>query len=688
MATHFKIENNWVILAVDEEGRLATLRNKKSEVEYAGQCPLWRLYAQENSELDVELTSSGVRPVITITGDRLTLDYPQVSKKGAAMEIRVTIEAWLRENEVCWSIALSNHEPGLVIRECQFPLLGGLPVDTELITSQNGGEKITDLKTELEGKSTLFMAPDHLFTGFTIPYPFPAATNCFVLARPEQGLYFGCHYQPVERTLHQFRMYPKEGIEAGFVRFPGISAGEEWSCGIFVTAPYLGSWHVAAKKYRAWADLWFRKPEAPAWVRRLNGWQRIILQHQYGERHYTFRQLPEIEADGVRSGIDTLFMFGWHLGGHDNNYPDYRPEPRLGTETELREGIQHFNRRGGHVLLYANGRLIDTASEFHRTTGRRISIKDFSGNEVRESYEFRGSGNFVSEFARHSFAIACPSCPEWFDVLRGLADLALDMDCHSLFLDQAGSAEYPCCDAGHNHPPLRMGTIHAKAEALRRLRDYLRERNPEMALGIELLSDVTAQHADYVHGLTGGCVAPAGWKEADGKPATRGFLEWFRYTFPEVILSDREIRDDSDIERRVNHAVLLGLRSDVEIYRCRKTIAEAPRYADWLARVNHLRREHADLLLEGRYVDTEGFSCNGDDVEARAFCRDEEMAVVVTQSHLSSARVSMSAVGFILERWDNVGTARVEPSGTDGCSLVLSRHALVVLRWRRNKGLS
>lgn len=684
--TLFQIENALVLLAVNDEGNLVVLKNKETGFNYAGGCPLWRLYLQNESELDVELSPVGCNPVITADHDRLTMHYPQLLREGIPIAIAVTIEAWLQDDDVCWSIALSNREPGLVVRECQFPLVGGLHLDQtpELITSQNGGEKIPDLRGELASKNTQFMAPDHLFVGFTVNYPFPASTNSFVLNGPEQGLYFGCHHYPVDRTLHLFRLYPEDGVEAGFARFPMVADGEQWTCQTFVTSPYRGTWHVAARKYRSWADTWFSKPSPPDWVKRLNGWQRIIMQHQYGAKHYTYRNLPQIWADGELSGINTLFMFGWHLGGHDNNYPDYRPDPRLGTEEELRSGIDHFNRNGGHVLLYANGRLIDTASQFYRTIGHRISIKDFTGNELRESYEFRGAGNFVAEFARRSFVIACPSCQEWLTVLKGLAEQALAWNCHSLFLDQAGSAEYPCCDNSHEHPPLWMGSVQAKAETLHYLRDYLRARNPQMALGIELLTDVTAQYVDYVHGLTGGCIVDGDWEKEGSKPNARGFLDWFRYAFPEVILSDREIRDDRDIERRVNHALLKGLRSDVEIYRCRKTIAEAPRYAEWLAQVNQLRQEHADLLLEGRYVDVEGFSYDNQEVDARAFCRGDEMATVITQSHLPSTRVSVTAPGFSLERWSAVGSGEVFSSEANLCSLTLPRHALVVLRWRRD----
>ncbi|MDD3545168.1 MAG: hypothetical protein PHG96_07410, partial [Kiritimatiellae bacterium] len=42
-------------------------------------------------------------------------------------------------------------------------------------------------------------------------------------------------------------------------------------------------------------------------------------------------------------------------------------------------------------------------------------------------------------------------------------------------------------------------------------------------------------------------------------------------------LSDREIRDDRpDVAWRVNHNLLIGLRADVEIYRCRGLIDETP----------------------------------------------------------------------------------------------------------------
>lgn len=716
-SSQFILENDHVQLIINEYGRLDALLNKITGHNHAGGTPLWRLYVQEKNEMDVELAAEDVQPFITHDDERLTLRYSSIQYKGLPANIAICIEVYLRESDVHWQILIENNQPELVIRECHFPLLGGLNerVTPGLITSENGGERINDLRQELQKRETGYMAPDHLFTLFSIGYPYPAATNCFVLTGSEEanisspgsmtgGLYFGCHTWPVERTLHQFRLYPAHheqedpakthGIEAGFVRFPNLATGQTWECGPFVISPYSGSWHTAARKYRSWAGNWFDKNKLtpPGWLRRSNGWQRIIMQHQYGTFHYNFDDLPVIHKDGMESGINALFMFGWHRGGHDNNYPDYEPDPGLGGETQLRRKIAQFGAHGGHVLLYANGRLIDTTSTFYRKTGHRISIKDLFGQEIREAYKFRGPGNFVSECATRSFAVACPSCAEWFDVLRALAEKAVAWGCHSLFLDQAGMNEYPCCDASHGHGPLWSGAMMAKADTLRRLRDLLRAARPEMALGIEWLNDVTAQYADYVHSITGGCsVTNPDWLERAQRPRSRSFIEWFRYTFPEVILSDREIRDDRDVERRVNHAVLKGLRSDVEIYRCRKTIASAPRYASWLAQVNKLRQTHADLLLEGVYVDTEYFCVDNSEVDARAFCDGDnihakamprQLAVVLAQSHLALAATHVTAPGYRIVRWDAVGAATaVIPPDSLCASLTLPRHSLIITRW-------
>ena len=98
------------------------------------------------------------------------------------------------------------------------------------------------------------------------------------------------------------------------------------------------------------------------------------------------------------------------------------------------------------------------------------------------------------------------------------------------------------------------------------IHDYIsRECDPDFAIGTEMLADFTAMRCDFVHIIK-------------IQPGYENFAELFRYTFPEIPFSDRRIRDDRDIESRVNMTLIKGLINDIEIYRCRDLIDKTPHY--------------------------------------------------------------------------------------------------------------
>lgn len=679
-----RLVNEQIALGFSPEGSLVELTHVKVGHNHSGGLGLWRLYGQVGDEIDVEITPPLEAPATRRDGDTLILEYVGAQMRGCPVKILVQVRVSLVGDESHWTIELKNEEPGLTIRECQFPLVGNLnlPQGHGLIWSKSGGERVADVKEEIRRQHSQFMAQDHIFLSLLTLYPAnTAAMNCFLLAGEKHGLYLGCHDPSLEYTGHSLRLYGDK-LEAGFARYPVVAPGSSAKLNGFVLAPYQGSWHDGAFRYRTWADSWFRPARPPAWVSRMNGWQRIILKHQYGEKHYQYDQLPQIEQEGSASGIANLFMFGWWKGGMDNGNPEYVPAADLGGEGALRKGVADFQSKGGAVILYSNGKLIDTTSAFYLEKGKRLSIKDALGHEVHEAYRFRTRGSYYTQFRNRTFAVACPACPEWAEVLIGIADLAADYGCKAVFYDQVGMGDYPCCDPSHGHPVPFMGIMKAKVELTEKLRAAIKARHPDMGFGIEWLSDAGSQHIDFIHSLTGFAGVVNDWEKTGEKPVARGFVDFFRYLFPEIIMSDREIRDDRDIERRVNHAVMKGLRSDVEIYRCRKTIAETPHYGAYLKEVNALRQRQADILLEGRYRDTQGFLLSNREWEGRAFTRGDDLAVVVSQSHLDACMGEVSAEGYQFFASDGVGKFEVAPKGK-GASLKIFRHGLVVLKFRK-----
>ena len=57
---------------------------------------------------------------------------------------------------------------------------------------------------------------------------------------------------------------------------------------------------------------------------------------------------------------------GWHHGGHDNGYPDYTPDPRLGTWNELQNGIKACHRMGVKVYFFVNYQPVMIDSEWYK----------------------------------------------------------------------------------------------------------------------------------------------------------------------------------------------------------------------------------------------------------------------------------------------------------------------------------
>ncbi|MCK5347636.1 MAG: hypothetical protein KAR20_29715, partial [Candidatus Heimdallarchaeota archaeon] len=287
------------------------------------------------------------------------------------------------------------------------------------------------------------------------------------------------------------------------------------------------------------------------------------------------------------------------------------------------------------------------------------------------------------QFGNKTFVTACPACEEWFETLKRCVDTAINLGVDAVFFDQLGWMSQPCHDISHGHPVPFMAPVKAKADMLKRLQKYIKEQCPQMGLGIEWLSDLTAQHVDFVHNMNGGNRASNDWMISGEKPDLQTFMDWFYYIFPEIRTTDREIRDDTDIERRVNRALLKGLRNDVEIYRCRKTIAETPHYREYLLKANRLRDKYRQLILNGQFVDNDYFELDNPEIDASCFCAGDEIAILLTQSHRESLTAILNAPNLKLINSDGLNEFKITVINDITYRVELSRHGFALLRFEK-----
>jgi len=661
------LKNGNLSLSFDDNGMITSLFGLE-QYDFVKESGLWRIIYQQGSEQEIELLASGT--------DFVGITY---TEKGAELVhesefVQVRIEVELKDDSICFNAEIGC-KADILIREFQFPYfnMGDLP-DFSLIRSSLGGARFDALKTAIAGCHTGYMGTDNKAVTMNELYPGEAATNCFCIFSSNCGLYFGSHDNSFQATLHHLRQ-SDNGICATFVKYPFLQKGASARIEGFTLAPFNGDWHQAALVYRRWADTWFKPSVPPQWVCDFNGWQRLIMRHQYGQSFFQYTDLPQMLADGMASGLDSLLLFGWWTEGMDAGYPGYMADEEQGGFDVLHKQICKTQEAGGKIMLYFNGQLIDHDSEFYRSTGSRVAVKIERGDEHTEVYNFGGEGTSLRQFGNRVFSTACFSCQEWVDTLKSCVDKAINLDVDCVFFDQFGMKLWPCFDASHDHPVPDMRGFDRKANVVEDLRRYVDTKKPGMAFGTEMISDRLAPHVDFFH--TVNCGYGRNWRGGEA------FLEWFRFMFPEIIISDREIRDDKgDYVHRTNHALQMGLKSDVEIYRCRATITEAPKYAKYMKDINQLRREFHDYICAGRFVDDVPFVISDSRVRAKAFEYEDKLLIIATHKENEAINCQLSVQSYQYAKANGLGVFSIEECGNH-CEVVLEPGAIAGFEFQR-----
>ena len=676
-----KLENDNIAVAVGRDGSLLSLRNVQTGQDYAGGEYLWRLYFDAPCEKEIQICGAGQQPSVTQEGNVITLYYEKLFCRDGELNIQLTLTVSLEDDMVRFGSRMENNEPHTVIREFHYPLVHGakLPADHKLFTAEAGG-KLFDNPQETIGKisESPYKRPEQLFRQRDVKYGAKCFMNCFGLFGEGQGLYFGSHDPSFQDTWHGLRAYrnPQTGrhdvLEFGFFKYPHCFCGESWSCDANVIAPYSGSWHVASRIYRRWVDTWWDHRETPEWVIGMKSWQRVIFKHQYGEYLFKYPDMNgKVDEAGQSVGCNSIFLFGWWAEGMDHGNPDYSPDETQGGDEALKEEIEKYQAAGNHLLLYYNGKLIDRESRFYKSgAGPKVCRHDNTGSEILERYKFTGQGTWLGEYDQRTFAVATMMDPRWNEVLFDLQDRAYGLGAHSVFFDQLGYIERESTnwDTSREYPVPDVYGILKRAECLKLLRDRYAEKAPDFALGAEGTVDALAQYCDYTHGY----------------PANDGPERWmrfFRYTFPELVFTDRGLRDDEDVPRHVNNTVLDGQRNDIEIFRCRGIISDAPVYQAYLAQVNDIKERYKDCLLYGRYYDNIGFECSNPALDARSFLGRDRMAIVVAnQTSADRLKAGIIVPGYEFVESSVTGSARVSARGD---KVSLGQYDMAVLVFKR-----
>ncbi len=637
--------------SLDDYGR-PEMRCDGTPLRLTADSELFRVFLDDGVYRELTVHSRDMRGSVYETETGLAIRYEQlIGDDGRVFDIGMTAYIDKTDTGLCFYAEIDNHHEGVRVNEIQYPYLSfDCLCDADrardaLLMPMGLGRKIENPWHAIRDRyHTEYMSADYHQITYSQTYPFPSSMAWFGVQTGRYFLYLGRHDERFRVCVLNAQNTPRHCADALMLsvsHYPAVLAGETVTCGQTLVNLFLGDWRQGAACYRRWADTWYTPYQRPEWVTHLSGWQRIICKHQYGEVFFTYRDLVKAWQDCKEVGLTGLLVFGWWKGCFDNHYPEYEPDPALGGEEELRKAIREIREDGGRVLLYSQGVLIDTQTDYYRLKGKAVCRKDIDGNEYQEFYKFSNDGTLLNQFGYKTFVSACQATDEWQSRLVESAKLKLSFDPDCIFFDQVGGhMPRPCFDTTHKHGNRIDDEAYYRCQNLDVLHGLIGE---DQAVGTENTVDCFSPYVQFHHGHEIGT-----WYEKESFP------QMFRQTFPEEVVSNRLLHDDrADMTQQLNYAFIHGLRYDVSIYRGRKCLlGEIPTYANALKRLLLLREQYKEFFYEGTYRLTAPVILPTNCPYGEFHAKDGRVAIAVWNNNPISQEITVQGMSVLVKPQD------------------------------------
>ena len=453
---------------------------------------------------------------------RIRWDGPLVNARGS-YDVDAVMVVALEDGGVAFRFGARNRTE-FELAEAWYPMLGGImgfgPEEVRRDTRLAAAfDPLLDIDLFRR-----FGAPNELGTPlpeWLLTYPAPMSMPwCDLYHRGlGRGLYFASH-DPVARFRGvRFALHPgmrrgrreddwprpeevpedtAVGIMANWFHFPYTPPGERFEGAPVVVRGHEADWHEAARLYREWFTSEFAVVDPRAsWIRRdMTAFQNTMFLLPEDTVNLTFKDIAPWAKDALDHGVAHVLISGWNVGGHDRGYPEYEPDPRLGTWEELEAAVRACHEMGMCVFFFVNIHVFDMTTDEYRNELHHYTARN------HEDVPFQavgwGMGTLGARLGQTHAMLAPVSAglPEVREIfirrMRKLAEIGADgvhIDkCHPLPLDFN-----PRRDGSPDSSPWE-GTLRCIEEML----DMCRAVNPDFALSVESNWDRMLSYTDVI----------------------------------------------------------------------------------------------------------------------------------------------------------------------------------------------
>lgn len=432
------------------------------------------------------------------------------------------------------------------------------------------------------------------------------------------------------------------GLTMGWVNFPYLAQGT-FRAGPIALQLHAGDWHEGSDLYRKWFDQWFQVKREPTWLRKEMAWQSVIISNSEDVVVHRFQDLPRLAADAKKYGVTTFEILGWDTGGIDRGYPQYRPNPRLGTAQEFRSALAEIRRLGVHPLIFSNIQVADTATPLFQETLRPYAVRGRWAEDWPTMGWGEGTIGARMGLARSNMTLVSPAHPEFRKLLMDQYLQLVRDGADGFQLDKTNILAWLDFNPRLPVSPDKS-LIGGVLDMFRELLPAARRINPDFALASEIFTDRAFPYVDVSYVRMGDI-------DMDSPALRYTFPEWTSTIFGE---------SPGDIHP-MNNGMRYGLVWDLAPRHYNDSMDEPltrplSRYVSELIRI---RTKYKDLLFHGRFKDTMG-------AEVRM---DQDMRFSVFEPMQATSQVRACVV---VNFGNQAGSAEVRLPGRDGVPVEVS----------------
>jgi hypothetical protein len=536
---------------------------------------------------------------------RLNISWPEVvDERGQTLPIAVHLWVRLEENSLVFNHVIDNQSP-YPVENVLYPYLGEIsrPKSVSNLTRYNlfyCGLQEVELFPHFRNEWG-YWAVDHPIQ--MVPTP----DSLFTLVQAgRQGLYFGYHDQTSENLLQfTFRSHPGyadslsmqnsgqniiggKPVRISFEAesFPFVAPGEKYLSPDFVMASYQGTWHAGVDIYKEWRKTWYQAPCNPDWVMEPHSWQQLHINSMTDELRYRYDELTEIGAECAQHGVKAIQLVGWTDHGQDGRTPTNQIDPRLGSQTDLKEAIKTIQDLGVRIILYSKYTFADVSTDWYQNELKRFVSRDIFGNELTfQGYGYQTPAMRANINTRR-LGIMCMHHPEWQRVTETEFKRLLELNADGVLYDENmhhGIGRY--CFAKDHHHKVPSYNFSGDVPLARKLHQISDPVQPDFLYAGEACFDL--EHTCY--GLSYFRISP------DHLPGQRYVDPFLPLAVAVSGFDDREM---------INLCLLYRYILSYEPYNFKGRLEDFPLTLEYGKKVDALRTRYRNFLWDAEFKDT------------------------------------------------------------------------------------